>query len=395
MKSLRTCAALWLFAVALCCGCSVAGGGSSLPDAAIGSEAPGDEDAADAAALASLVQGYADRGHFMGAVLVSRRGKVLLDRGYGYANAEWEVPNTPKTKFRLGSISKQFTAAAILLLEEEGKLRTDDLLSKHLADLPPAWASITLHHLLAHTSGIPDVVMFADYPMLRTQPSPPEKTYLRLREHPLEFTPGEKFKYSNSGYVVLALVIERLTGASFDVFLQKRLLQPHGLADTGSDAARPLLKRRASGYVPLTPEMNGTTPPAATFRNADFIDMSLPTGGGSLYSTTGDLLRWVERLFGNEVLRPTSLAKMTTPNAGNYGYGLFVGHPTGRRQIGHGGSIHGFLSSLNYFPDSGVILVLLANLTAGQEIGQLAAELVVLAHRSEPDAAAPSDGASD
>ena len=399
---------LGVLLVSLAASCGLAGSQGGDAAGGLGSDAVASfedpTDAADAAAMAALVRRYADARAFMGAVRVSRRGVVLIDRAYGFANAEWHVPSTPQTKFRIGSISKEFTAAAILLLEEGGMLRVEDLLSKYLPDLPAAWSTITLHHLLSHSSGIPDLVAFPEYPALRTQPSPPEKTYLLLRDKPLTFAPGEKFQYSNSGYVVLALVVERLIGKPFHEFLQERILGPLGLADTGGDAPRPLLERRAAGYVPLGPDGKdavippGTPPAPVALRNADFIDMSLPTGGGSLYSTTGDLARWLEGLFGGRLLGPASLAKMTAANPGNYGYGFFVGPYNGQRQFGHGGSIHGFLASLNYYPDAGVIVAVLANLTAGQWVSEIAAGLNDLAVGKGPapgDASDARDGAQD
>jgi CubicO group peptidase (beta-lactamase class C family) len=384
-------------------GCSVAGQAAGLDaaseaamEAAAGAPHADEADVADAAELQSFVRGYADRRMFMGAVLVSRKGVLLLDQAYGHANLEWEVPHTAASKFRIGSMTKQFTAAAILLLQEQGKLQVEDPLSKYLADVPPAWSGITLHHLLTHTSGIPDLVLFPDYPTLRTQPSPPEKTYLLLRTKPLDFAPGQKFQYSNSGYVVLALVIERLTGKSYDAFMQERIFGPLALNDTGNDAHRPLLKNRADGYVPLTP---GTPPDPATrvvYRNADFIDMSVPTGGGSMYSTTGDLRRWVNALFGGQLLSPASLAQMTTPHVGGYGYGLFVQDRAGVQRISHGGSVHGFLSTMTYYRESDVLVIVLSNTTAGDWLNEIVARVEAIATRlSGSDGgtdAGPSDG---
>jgi CubicO group peptidase (beta-lactamase class C family) len=371
-------------------GCSVAGPAAGLDAATAAGSGDPNADAADAEELHSFVRGYADRRMFMGAVLVSRKGVLLLDQAYGYANLEWEVPHTAASKFRIGSMTKQFTAAAILLLEEEGKLQVEDPLSKYLADVPPTWSGITLHQLLTHTSGIPDLVLFPDYPTLRTQPSPPEKTYLLLRTKPLDFAPGQKFQYSNSGYVVLALVIERLTGKSYGAFMQERIFGPLGLNDTGNDAHRPLLKNRADGYVPLTP---GTPPDPGTrevYRNADFIDMSLPTGGGSMYSTTGDLRRWVNALFGGKLLSPVSLAKMTTPHVGGYGYGLFVQDRDGVQRISHGGSVHGFLSTMTYHRQSDVLVIVLSNTTAGDWLNEIVARVEAIATRLPG-----SDGGTD
>jgi CubicO group peptidase (beta-lactamase class C family) len=347
---------------------------------------PDPDDLADGAAMVALVRQYADLGWFMGATLVVRRGVVLTDRAYGFANAEWDVPSSAATKFRIGSISKQFTAAAVLLLEEQGKLSVDDPVGKYLTDIPAAWTPITLHQLLTHSSGIPDIVLFPEFPSLRPLPTTLEMTYARLRDKPLDFVPGAKFQYSNSGYIVLALIIQRLTGQPFESVLQERVFARAGLRDTGCDANRMLLAGRASGYVALTPipaTPPGTPPPlpttSAAIRNADFTDMSVPLGAGSLFTTTGDLLRWEQALFGGAVLTPASLAKMTTAYPGNYGYGLFIGQYDGVRQIGHGGSINGFLSSLTTFPDPDVVVVVLSNLTTGPYVNAVAMGLADIA----------------
>jgi CubicO group peptidase (beta-lactamase class C family) len=372
------------------------------PDAA-SPDAASPDDLDDGAAMVALVRQYADLGWFMGATLVTRRGVILTDRAYGFANAEWDVPSTPTTKFRIGSMSKQFTAVALLLLEEEGELSVDDPLSKYLPDIPAAWAPITLHHLLTHSSGIPDIVLFPEFPSLRPLPTTLELTYARLKDKPLDFAPGAKFQYSNSGYIVLALVIQRLTGQPYEAVLQDRVLDRVGLHDTGSDANRTLLKGRASGYVALTPIPQtpaGTPAPLPTtpaaIRNADFVDMSVPTGAGALYTTTGDLLRWERALFGGALLTPASLAKMTTPHAGNYGYGLFIGQYDGLSQISHGGSINGFLSSMSYFPELDVVVVVLSNLTTGPYVGAISSGLADIAiHKGRRSGDAADGGSRD
>lgn len=386
-------------------GCSVAAGNGSAPDAGpphadvspAGDAAPAppaQDDVADGRALVALVDDYAARGLFMGTALVHRRGVTLLDVARGFANAEWEVANTRDTRFRIGSITKTFTATAILLLEEDGKLKAGDRLSAHLPDVPPAWSEITLHHLLSHAAGIPNLTDRPDYPMRRTQPSTPELNYRFLRELPLDFPPGSRFQYSNSNYLVLAYLIEKLTGKGFDAFVTERVLTPVGLRDTGPDGHRPLIKRRADGYVPLMPVM-GVAPPTP-YRNSDFIDMSMPGGAGSFLSTTGDLLRFMQALLAGRVVSPASLARMTTPGPGDYGYGLFIGTHNGSRRIGHGGSVHGFLSTCTHFPDHDITLVLLANLTAGQALSELAEKLIARAIGAPVnDAGAGSADATD
>ena len=396
--------ALALF-IAACPGCPALPGqaDAGLPDADTAPNSPDPDDLSDGAEMVALVRQYADLGWFMGATLVARRGVVLTDRAYGFANAEWDVPSTTATKFRIGSMSKQFTAVALLLLEEQGKLSVDDPLSKYLPDIPAAWAPITLHQLLTHSSGIPDIVLFPEFPSLRPLPTTLEMTFARLKDKPLDFAPGAKFQYSNSGYIVLALVIQRLTGQPYESVLQERVLDRVGLRDTGNDANRMLLRQRASGYVALTPIPQtppGTPPPvpttSASIRNADFVDMSVPVGAGALFTTTGDLLRWEQALFGGAILTSTSVTKMTTAYPGNYGYGLFIGQYDGLRQIGHGGSINGFLSSMTYFPDLDVVVVVLSNLTTGPYVNAVAMGLADIAiHKGRRPGDAGPDAARD
>ena len=161
----------------------------------------------------------------MGSVLVARGKQVLFSKGYGFANLEWRVPNDPATKFRIGSITKQFTAAAILLLEERGKLTLDDPVRKFLPDAPAAWDKITLRGLLTHTSGIADIVTNPEFEKLQSLATTPEELVERFRRLPLDFAPGSQFSYSNSGYMLLSYLIEKISGSSYEAFLRENLLR--------------------------------------------------------------------------------------------------------------------------------------------------------------------------
>lgn len=180
-----------------------------------------------------IVQSYVTGKQFMGSVLVARDGQVLLDKGYGAANLEWQIPDSPEAKFRLGSITKQFTAASILLLEERGKLKTDDLVKKHMPDAPPAWDKITIYNLLTHTSGIPNFTSFPEYRSSEATPTTPEKLVARFRDKRLDFQPGEKWSYRNSGYVLLGYLIEKISGKSYQDFVEENLLKPLAMNDSG------------------------------------------------------------------------------------------------------------------------------------------------------------------
>jgi CubicO group peptidase (beta-lactamase class C family) len=326
--------------------------------------------AQDAARMDQIVQSYVAGHHFMGTVLVARGSHVLFSKGYGSANLEWDVPNSPNTKFRLGSVTKQFTAASILLLEERGKLNIGDPVKKYLPDAPPAWDEITIFHLLTHTSGIPSFTGFPDYAKLEPFAATPAELVSRFRDKPLEFDPGEKWNYSNSGYVLLSYLIEKITGDSYEKFVRDNIFIPLGMKDSGYDSNSAVISHRASGYEY---GKNG-------FENAGFIHMSIPHGAGALYSTTEDLLKWEQGLFGGKLLHAASLDKMTTPFKNNYAFGLAVDAGGGHKVIQHGGGIEGFNTELQYYPEDKLTVVVLRNVNVdGPAPGEIANKLAALA----------------
>ena len=319
--------------------------------------------------MEQIVQSYVDGKKFMGAVLVAEDQTILLDKGYGSANLEWNIPDSSSTRFRLGSLTKQFTAAGILLLEERGKLKTDDPVKKYMPDAPTAWDKITIYNLLTHTSGIPSFTSFPDYRSTEATPTTPEKLVARFRDKPLEFQPGEKWEYSNSGYVLLGYLIEKITGQSYKDFIQKNIFKPLSMNDSGYDSNTTIIPHRASGY---TPGPNGPT-------NAGYIDMTIPLSAGALYSTTEDLLRWEQGLFGGKLLSAASLKKMTTPFKNDYACGLIVRNRNGRTIIEHAGGIEGFNTHLSYYPEDKLVVAVLGNLN-GSAPTELAAKLASSVH---------------
>jgi CubicO group peptidase (beta-lactamase class C family) len=314
-----------------------------------------------------IVQSYVSNKQFMGSVLVARGGDVLFSKGYGSANVEWEVPDTPSTKFRLASVTKQFTAAAILILEERGKLKVEDPVKKYLPDAPAAWDKVTIFHLLTHTAGIPSTNGVPGEPVAIPFTNAAENV-ARFRDKPLEFEPGEKWNYSNSGYVLLGYLIERISGQTYERFVQENIFKPLGMKDSGYDSNSPLITHRAAGYS-LGP--NGLV-------NAPYIDMSRPYSAGALYSTTEDLLRWQQGLFGGKLLSAASLQKMTTPFKNDYAFGLQVHAVNGRKVIDHSGSIQGFNTWLAYYPEEKLTVVALGNLN-GPAPAQIASRLAAVA----------------
>jgi CubicO group peptidase (beta-lactamase class C family) len=325
--------------------------------------------AQDAARMEQVIQSYTANRQFMGAVLVAKGTEVLLNKGYGSANLEWDIPDSPATKFRLGSITKQFTAASILLLQERGKLNVEDPVKKYMADAPSAWDKVTIYHVLTHTSGIPSFTGFPEYPKWEPFAATPAEEVACFRDKPLDFAPGERFSYSNSGYVLLGYLIEKITGGSYEKFVRENIFTPLGMQDSGYDSNSALIARRAAGY---SPGKDG-------LENTGYINMTIPFSAGALYSTTGDLLKWEQGLFGGKLLSEASLKTMTTPFKSDYACGLFVATKAGRKEIEHGGGIEGFNTQLTYYPDDKLTVVVLANVN-GSAPGEIAAKLAPVAH---------------
>ena len=344
--------------------------------------------AQDSARMEQVVQSYVAAKQFMGSVLVAKGDQIILSKGYGFGNLEWQIPNSPESKFRLGSITKQFTAACILMLEERGKLKVDDPINKYMADAPAAWDKITFFHLLTHTSGIPSFTSFPDYASTEAFPTTPEKLVARFRDKPLEFQPGEKWNYSNSGYILLGYLIEKITGEPYSRFVQENIFNPLGMKDSGYDSNTAIILRRDSGY---TPNANGE------LQNTGYINMTIPLSAGGLYSTALDLLKWEQGLFGRKLISAASLQKMTTPFKSDYAFGLAVQDAKGHKLIDHGGGIEGFNTELAYYPDEKLTIVVLSNQNTGAtgDIGmKLAAvtrgEPVVLTSERKEITVAPS-----
>ena len=308
--------------------------------------------------LAGRMDAYLAAAHklnrFSGSVLIARGGRMILSKGYGMANYELDVPNTPKTKFRLGSVTKQFTAMAILKLEETGKLKVTDAVKTIFPDYPGG-DKITIHHLLTHTSGIPNLTEFPDYVKTMTLPSPALQTVERFKNLPLDFAPGEKFSYSNSGYILLGAIIEKVTGRSYEDYVRENIFQTLSMDDTGYDHAEVVLKNRASGYEFPVDKMS----------NAPYVDMSIPHAAGALYSTVDDLYKWDRALYTEKLISKADMARMFAPFKANYAYGWMTGSFAGHKNIRHGGGINGFTTDISRFPDDDACVIVLNNFSTG------------------------------
>jgi CubicO group peptidase (beta-lactamase class C family) len=325
----------------------------------------GTDEAAVKARLEQVAQSYTAGNAYMGTVLVVDGDKVLLDKGYGMADLGWGNANAPDVKFHLGSLTKQFTAALVLLLQEDGKLKIDDPVSKYLPDTPKTWENITLAELLGHTSGIPNFTDLKEFGVWRMSPHTVDEELTFFKDKPLDFEPGSKFAYSNSNFEVLGAVIEKVSGKKYVDMLQERILTPLGMKDSGLDTDELILPRRAQGY------MQGKD--GLVLARSE--SMTVPWAAGSMYSTTGDLLKWEHGLFGGKVLNADSLKAMTTPGKGNYGLGVFISDKDGVKVVDHGGGIEGFNTHLAYVPEKRIAIVVLGNVNGGAP-GQMGGQLL-------------------
>jgi CubicO group peptidase (beta-lactamase class C family) len=305
--------------------------------------------------MKAVASSFEREGLFSGTILVARGGKPILNRSFGFADIEWGARNTADTRYRIASITKQFTAAAILILQERGKLSLQDPVGKYLKDAPASWGRITIYNLLTHTSGLPNINAFPDYGTIRTTPATPDQLIAHFRDMPLEYEPGTKYSYGNSDYIVLGRMIEAVSGQSYATFLQKNIFDPLRMTATGVDNERAIVPARAQGYVVTSQGI----------RHADPVSMTVPFSAGNLYSTAGDLLKWEAALFGGRVINQASLKMMTTPFRNGYGLGLFVAVRDGHRVVSHTGDIDGFGAMLAYYPDDTLTVIVLSNLFGG------------------------------
>jgi len=304
------------------------------------------------------MKGFVERDKFSGSVLIARGGKVLFEKGYGLANRELGVANTPLTKFRIASLTKQFTAAAILILQEQGRLKVSDPVSRYVADLPPEWRGITVHQLLTHTSGLPEYTSPPEVEKsLNLTGASPEQLLSLVKQQPLIFAPGTKLVYCNTGYLLLGMIIEKASGSDYASFLRQSILTPLRMNDSGYDVRSNILPGRASGYW----VKNGKP------ENAGYVDASIPFAAGGLYSTVRDLYRWNEALAKGRLLSADSRRRMFTvyPEAAgygaHYGYGVVIGEKFGQPLYYHGGGISGFASAIQRYPESDICVVVLSN----------------------------------
>jgi len=291
------------------------------------------------------------------ALLVARGGTIVKARGYGFSNLEHKAPVKPETMFQSGSVGKQFTATAVMMLVEEGKVGLDDRISRHLKETPESWKDVTVRQLLSHTAG------FTDYPrdFNFREDYTEDQLLKKAMAIPLAFAPGEKWQYSNMGYVTLGILIGKVTGKFYGDLLQERIFKPLGMSATRIINEADIIPNRAAGYRLVKGEM----------KNQAWVSPTMnTTADGSLYVNVLDLAKWDAALYTEKLLKRSSLEVIWTPvtlndgkpNNGRYGFGWRIGNAGGHRVVEHGGAWQGFSSAISRYVDDKLTVVVLANL---------------------------------
>jgi CubicO group peptidase (beta-lactamase class C family) len=314
-------------------------------------------DAAEVARRAdAYLQARAESGTFNGTVLLARGGTVLFVKGYGFADEARQLRNSATTRFPIASITKTFTAALIMSLRREGRLALEDPVCKHLAPCPAHWQPVTVRHLLTHTAGIPDYARAAEFPGKMGERRTTSQLIAEFRERPLDFAPGAKYAYSNSGYVLLGAILEKAGGRSYAELLDRRIFAPLGMRNSG-------LEGRAGTQVDLA---TGYRPHGARNAPADFVDPSWLFSAGAIYSSVHDLHAWSQALRSGLPLTRDEVAAMWSAEHASYGFGWQLLAPSpqslGRRLVFHAGGTTGFATDLLIYPDDDVTVIILANL---------------------------------
>ncbi len=309
----------------------------------------------------TYLSAWAAQGRFSGVVLIAKDGKVVLHKGYGMANFELNVPNGPETVFRIGSITKMFTAFSVLQLEEQGKLKVTDPVIRYIPELPQAWSAITIHQLLCHKSGIPEFLGAKAYGVA-DDPQHVENALKEFANTPLVTAPGEVLRYSNSGYVLLGRIVEKVSGKSYEEYLTENILKPAGMTHTAFDHYAPIVPNRANGYNFDGESIINTKPG----------DSAMTGSAGALRSTAGDLYLFDRALRAGTLFSTAIMQKAWTsyghwsappplPMEAEYGYGWMIGQDFGHRYVSHGGWVNGFVSDFKRYPDDNIVIILLSN----------------------------------
>ena len=293
-------------------------------------------------------------------VLIAKKGQIVYHKAFGMANLELGIALKPEHVFRIGSVTKQFTGAAIMQLVEQGKLSLQDDLTKFIPDYPTQGKKITVEHLLTHTSGIKSYTGMIEWTdEVRRKDFTVSALIDYFKNQPMDFEPGAKYEYNNSGYILLGFIIEKVSGKTYAEYVNEHFFKPLGMSNSYYGDLAPVIKNRVAGY--------SQADVAGTYTNAPYLSMTQPYAAGSLLSTVEDLYTWTKALHSGKVIKPESLKKMTTPyilpdgSNTHYGYGLQMGNLLGSPTVEHSGGINGFLSDLVYVPGEDVCVAILTN----------------------------------
>ncbi|GEM45592.1 serine hydrolase domain-containing protein [Deinococcus cellulosilyticus] len=306
--------------------------------------------------LSQLIDTLHDTQAFMGTVIITQKGKTTFEKSVGLANLEKSIPNTSDTVYRVASITKSFVGVAVLKLQEEGKLKVTDPLSKYLPDYPNG-ENITLHHLITHTSGIFNYFERTDLASLRKERPSLEEFTKKFANEPVNFAPGAMYRYNNSGYILLGRVIEKASGMPFETYMQQHVLAPMGFEKTRFYKDDQVVAGRAEGY----------TPSGEGFEKADLFNYEVVHAAGGLSATPRELVQWLPGILSGKLLSPESVQAFMAPHVvlpgAHYGYGVVVAKLLGKDHLNHSGELPGGSSFMAYFPEEQISVVMLSNVT--------------------------------
>ena len=305
--------------------------------------------------LNTYMESLQEHQNFHGSVLVAKGGQILLNKGYGFADFQQNTENKSQTKFAIGSITKQFTAMAIMQLSEKGLLDVEDKVSKYIPDLPVG-DQLTIHNLLTHTSGLANVTDLVEFYSLNPDNKDPMVVVDLIKDMSLEFNPGEKYNYSNTNYLLLGMIVEKLSGLSYEDYLQKNIFTPLNMKDTGICYGKNNQTHDATAYDGYL----------EVFPVDDELLLKQAYGAGNMYSTVEDLYRWDQALKTEKLVKKETLDKIftgyaTIPGAGSYGYGWIISDTVIGREIWHNGATFGFTSNIARFTDEDFTVIILTN----------------------------------
>jgi len=323
--------------------------------------------------LDALIEAYAKLYKFNGSALVAKNGVILLNKGYGYRNATDKVANNEQTIFQLGSVTKQFTSAVILKLQEEKKLSVWDKLSKYFPGYPKG-DSITIEQLLTHTSGIYNYTNDGKFMANEVTKSANREMMMALfKDKPLDFSPGSSWSYSNSGYSLLGYIIEAVTKKPYEQAVRKYIFTPLKMTHSGFDFTHLKSNEKAIGYFKLNDKEKVEAP---------IVDSSVSFSAGAIYSTIGDLYLWHKALQKNSILSREQQEKAYTPVKNRYGYGWSIDSIEGKRRVSHGGGIHGFITTIARVPEDDICIVLLSN-ASNTTVGEISKSIFAILYGKE------------